>query len=532
MKGLNRVQLIYKPSCEPTGYPELSERETRLKILFLAAEAAPFVKVGGLGDVAGSLPRALLEQGGADIRVAIPFYGEVQRLSLPLQTVARFEIPHAAGAIQATAFATQFNGIPFYFISGAPIPPEAPVYSQDNLADGRKFTFFSLAALELARQLDWQPDILHANDWHTAPAVYALFIQRDPFFQSTATVLGVHNLPYLGVGAGPAMAEFGLPAAQNSPLPWWAQDMPLPLGLLSADQIVVASPTYAREILTPEFGVGLDGFLASRQERLCGILNGIDTEAWDPETDAAIPVRYNASNPALRKENKRSLLNELGFEPDPETILLGVVSRLDAQKGIDLIPAALKRLSDAPWRAIFLASGDPALEESLRSLQAEFPNRVRAALRFDAALSRRIYAGADLLLIPSRYEPCGLTQMIAMRYGCVPLARATGGLRDTIQDFHAGKDGTGFLFEKPDAEELAAATQRALTVYADRDAWSALQQRGMRQDFSWSRSARQYLELYQRLRLQRREKASAGDSPRSPRKEGVRARQKKNRGSR
>ncbi len=481
----------------------MKAKDTTLKVLFLAAEAAPLVKVGGLGDVAGALPRALLDLGGVDIRLAIPYYGEVQRRSLQLQTAALFEIPHATGPIQAKVFVTRFNEIPTYFISGTPIPPEAPVYSSDSLADGHKFTFFSLAALQLARQLDWQPDVLHANDWHTAPAVYALSVFGEAFFSRTATLMAVHNLPYMGAGAGPALAQFGLPAAQHSPLPHWAQDIPLPLGLLTADQIVFASPTYAREVLTSEFGVGLEGFLASRGDDICGILNGIDTAAWNPETDSAIAARYNASSLDRRLENKRSLLSELGLDPDPETMLMGVVSRLDAQKGIDLIPAALHQLADAPWQAVFLASGDPALEEALRRLQADFPRRVRAVLRFDAALSRRIYAGADVLLIPSRYEPCGLTQMIAMRYGCVPLARATGGLRDTIQDFHASPAGSGFLFERADADELAAAIRRALTVYPDREAWSVLQRRGMSQDFSWDRSARQYMELYLRLQRQK-----------------------------
>jgi starch synthase len=454
--------------------------------------------------VAGSLPQALQKAGDIDIRLAIPYHGAIQERRYPLNTVAVFDIPHHSGAIPAKIVTTKLNDLIVYIVSGDPIPVGSPVYSTDGLQDGYKFTFFSLAALQLAEAMHWTPDIIHANDWHTAPALYALGIRHNPQFAQTASVLGLHNLPYMGVGAGPAMQGFGLPPAVESDLPWWAQDMPLPLGMLAADHIVAASPSYASEILTPEFGLGLEDFLRKRRNKISGILNGLDTEKWNPDSDKALVARFNSASLPCREANKVALLSEIGFVGDSQIPLLGVVSRLDAQKGIDLIPAALREITDLPWRIVFLATGDPDIELALRRLEAEFPDRVRAELRFDGALSRRIYAGADMLLIPSRYEPCGLTQMIAMRYGCVPVARSTGGLRDTIQDFGPSPNSTGFLFEQADSGELAIVLRKAIALHQNQKGWTALQERGMAQDFSWERSAGQYLKLYRLLSEQRR----------------------------
>jgi len=471
----------------------------KIRVLFLAAEADPFVKIGGLGDVAGSLPAALRALGKVDIRLVIPFHAAIQHSWLHLRHVAAFDIPHASGALLADALITEINGLLVYLISGAPIHSQVGVYSADTNADGHKYTFFSLAALELMRILDWVPDIVHANDWHTAPAIYALGREQGPFFNNTATVLGLHNLPYLGNGAGPAMNAFGLPPSTDPALPWWAQNMPLPLGLLTADHIVAVSPTYAQEIMTPEFGSGLEDFLRTRAAHISGILNGLNTERWDPAKDEALVENYTSQSLEKRAANKRSLLDEFGLNPDPSLPLFAVVSRLDPQKGIDLIPPAFAQINDLPWQIIILGTGVEPLESAMREFESAFPARVRAAIRFDTNLSHRIYAGADALLIPSRYEPCGLTQMIAMRYGCVPIARSTGGLRDTIQDLNASPPVTGFLFRETDADQLANAIHRSIQVFSNPAAWEAIQQNGMLQDFSWERFARQYLELYQSL---------------------------------
>jgi starch synthase len=479
-----------------------------LKVLFLASEADPIVKVGGLGDVAGSLPPALRaldplkESGGEftgiDIRLVIPLHGVIQRQNYSLVNAARLEVQSANGPIPADVFSVLIQDLPVYMISGPPIRPNTPVYTADASEDGMKYTFFSLAALELARAINWTPHLVQANDWHTAPAIYAIHLnrERDPFYYNTATVLGLHNLPYLGAGAEPALAAFNLPPAVDSALPAWAQGMPLPLGLLAADHIVAVSPTYAKEILTPEFGSGLHDFLISRADSISGILNGLDIKRWDPQNDSGLVANFDSDHLERRYANKTALQEEFGLEPDPATTLLAMITRLDYQKGVDLLPDALRQLRFQNWQAIVLGTGTPSLEGALRGLELEFPQRLRAAIRFDMDLSRRVYAGADALLIPSRYEPCGLTQMIAMRYGCVPVARSTGGLKDTIRDFGTSKPATGFLFQEPDSNGLADAISRCLELFPDQEAWRELQRRGMAQDFSWEHSARQYLQLY------------------------------------
>jgi starch synthase len=477
-----------------------------LRVLFLAAEAEPFIKIGGLGDVAGSLPRALrqiapVEEGGIDVRLAIPFHGVIQQKNYPARNVATFNIPSTHGPVKAEVLAMEQDGLPVYFISGPPIRPESPIYSPDARSDGYKFTFFSLASLEFLRQIDWVPHIIHANDWHTAPAVYAVDMDRrqNGFFKRTATVLGLHNLPYLGVGTEGALQQFGLPPAIESSLPEWARSLPLPLGLNSADRIVAVSPTYAKEILTPEFGSGLNEFLRTRAASISGILNGIDTERWNPQIDPALPANYNLNNLTARDHNKIILQKELSLTIDPRVPLFGMVSRMDNQKGVDLVPDAFRKIARQPWQAVILGTGDAAIEAAVRRLETEFPEQVRAAIRFDAALSRRIFGGVDVLLIPSRYEPCGLTQMIAMRYGCIPLARATGGLRDTIIDFKRSDRSTGFLFHKASPEAFARTLRRSIKAFQNSKVWQDIQERGMSQDFSWEHSARQYLALYQSL---------------------------------
>ena len=493
-----------------------------LRVLFLAAEADPFVKIGGLGDVAGSLPAALREiappddnaNQGIDVRLVLPFHGVIRTEAHLLNPVATFQILSVDGPIPVTAYSTVERGLPVYLISGPLIPPDAPVYSTDAALDGLKFTYFSLAALELARAINWTPHIVHANDWHTSPAIYSLSLNRekDPFYYTTATLLGLHNLPYLGVGAERVLAKFNLPPAAGSALPNWAQYLPLPLALLTADHIVAVSPTYAKEILTPEFGSGLQDFLRTRSGAISGILNGIDVRYWDPETDPHLAVNFTADNLNARQENKFALQEELGLEPDENLPLLGMVTRMDNQKGVDLVPEALRAIAADSWQAIILGTGNPILEAAARRLETDYPDRVRAIIRYDAQLSHRVYAGIDALIIPSRYEPCGLTQMIAMRYGCIPIARSVGGLRDTIQDYDRSSDSTGFLFNQPTSTALAAVLRRALRAYKNQQDWQAMQRRGMGRDFSWANSARQYQSLYRSLVVARTNQVKEGQN--------------------
>ena len=472
-----------------------------MKILFLTAEASPLAKIGGLGDVAGSLPAELMKLPGApDVRVAMPFYPSIKTMGLDLTPLASFEVAHSDGPLIAEVYKTVIEGVPFYLIDGPPVAAENAVYSGNNFQDGTKFCFFSLAAMEMLKPLKWKPDILHAHDWHAAPAVYNLRLIRksDVFFQEMKSLLTVHNLPYLGHDTEKALQAFGLPRAHMSALPDWAEHLPLALGLLTADKINTVSPGYAEEMLTPEFGVHLDGFLKSRKTDLLGILNGLDLSAWDPETDTSLPTNYSAETLKTREENKIQLLEELGLAPEIDTPLLAMINRMDHQKGVDLVPGALEMITDLGWQAVILGTGDKDLEESAYQLD-QAHNRIRSLLKFDGALARRIYGGSDVIMIPSRYEPCGLTQMIGMRYGCVPLARATGGLRDTIVDYHLGeqKKSTGFLFTEAASPAMAATLRRAIDLYKDKRRWQGLQRRGMKMDFSWKKSALKYLALYQ-----------------------------------
>lgn len=475
-----------------------------LGVLFLAAEAEPFVKVGGLGDVAGSLPRALralpddvTEGVKVDVRLVLPMHPVIKAETFGLRPVSIFPLNKKNGDIQVQVYEADLDGLPVYFIDGEPVNASGSVYSSDAALDREKYTFFSLAALEFLRQLDWKPNILHANDWHTALACYVLLLNRwDGKFPGLNSILTLHNLPYMGSDVSATLEAYGHPLAQTG-LPEWARALPLPLGLWAADSIVAVSPTYAREILTPEFGCGLQDYLHARRESLNGILNGIDVESFNPATDPAIGVNYGIPTLEKKAMNKTALQVRLNLPQIQNVPLIGVVSRLDKQKGIDLIPQALRRVKDLPWQAVLLGTGDPKLEESIQRLQAEFPDRLRGEFKYDAGLARQIYAGADLFLMPSRYEPCGLSQLIAMRYGCIPLVNSVGGLKDTIIPSE-----TGFVIEKATAARLSTAIKKMLAVYPDRARWENIQKAAMSQDFSWAISARQYFQLYQRVAAQ------------------------------
>jgi starch synthase len=333
---------------------------------------------------------------------------------------------------------------------------------------------------------------VHANDWHTAAAVYLNLTRRwEEGARRIASLITLHNLPFMGPDISGILAQYGLPMAQTD-LPEWARVLPLPLGLWAADAIVPVSPTYAEEVLGEEFGSGLQEFLGNRKETLHGILNGIDTSSYNPMQDPALAAPFSAETLDQRTRNKAAIQQSLGLPAQPDVPLLGIVSRMDRQKGMDLALRALRALK-APFQAVILGAGDPELEQAARELQAERPENIRVETRFDAKLARQIYAGADIFLMPSRYEPCGLSQMIAMRYGCVPVVRAVGGLRDTVT-----KE-TGFLFDKPLVQSFSATIRSALRVFPDRERWQQLQQAGMAKDFSWNSSAKQYFELYRSL---------------------------------
>lgn len=477
-----------------------------MRVLFLAAEATPFVKVGGLADVAGELPAALRAR-GMDVRLVLPLHRAIDRRSLSLHHVADVIVHGRVDEVPGTAFVAGADDGPVYLIDGDLIRSAADVYGEPE-ADAAKFAFFCLAALETCESIQWKPDVVHAQDWHAAPAVVwlARMGKRSDFWRGVGSVLTVHNLPFMGAGGAAGLSTFGIDPTEDARLPIWARPLPLPLGLAHADWITTVSPSYALEIQTPPFGCGLDPLLRERSDHLVGILNGLDPGVWDPAADPSLPVHFSRRDLSLRAQVKQYLQSELDLPGEPCVPVLGMVTRLDTQKGVDLALAALEAVLDLPWQLVLLGKGDTALTAASAAFAAAHPERCRFLEGYAPQLASRIYAGADMLLVPSRYEPCGLTQMIALRYGCVPVVRATGGLRDTVVDC-AGAAGTGFLIEEATAESLASALRRALEVYADQRRWRGLQRRGMAQDFSWSRSAERYEQVYAAAAREARERA-------------------------
>jgi len=385
--------------------------------------------------------------------------------------------------------------MPVYFIDGEPIRASGSVYSSNNKLDAEKYVFFSLAALELPRQLNWNPNIIHANDWHTALALYGNLVKRwEDKKNRIASVITIHNLPFLGSDVKEILESYGLPLA-NTDLPEWARVMPMPLGLWASDAMVAVSPTYAQEISHDEvFGSGLQDFFKTRSDTLSGILNGLDLAAYDPTTDTVIEKKFSAEDLPARKRNKTALQQRLSLPVLPDVPLLGMVTRMDQAKGIDIALKGLKMLAKQNWQLVILGAGQPKLEDAAKKLQEAMPDRVRVETRYDAKLARQIYAGSDIFLMPSRYEPCGISQMIAMRYGSIPLVRAVGGLHDTVTDSE-----TGFVFVDTKIKSFNDTVKRALALYPYHSRWASLQKECMAQNFSWGTSAQKYLDLYKKL---------------------------------
>ena len=474
-----------------------------MNILFIAAEADPFAKVGGLGDVAGSLPLALKSiEPDMDIRLAIPFYKCVNLQDKVPRLAATFTIPSICGLETAKVYEINYSGLPVYLVSGRSIELSESVYSCDCEKDAENFIFFSLACLYLPQYIHWKVDILHANDWHTAIAIHELknSERKIPFGTPIKSLLTLHNLPFMGSGSEKALKKYDILPSTGFQMPDWARTLPLPMGIAAADRIVAVSPTYAEEILDPAFSCDLHNFLRSNKSKITGIVNGIDSTIWNPSSDKQIPQNYSSANIQDRQINKKKIQKELGLTIDSVTPLITFIGRLDLQKGIDLAVNALRKIQNRNWQMIFLGTGNAELESLLQEFQKEYSQNVRAILRFDSSLAHRLYAGADILFMPSRYEPCGLAQLIAMRYGCIPVANSTGGLKDTIIDFEKNiLKGTGFLYSPNNEASLIKKIEFALDIFSSAKSWRNLQANAMKRDFSWQTSAKSYLSIYRDL---------------------------------
>lgn len=478
-----------------------------MKILFVASEAAPFAKTGGLADVTGSLPKEL-KRLGHDVRIIIPFYKVVERGGFSVRKLRKSLSVVMGGTLhKGLLHQTLLDDIPVYFLESRGYFHRDYLYGTpagDYPDNHLRFAFFCRGVLEALRGLDFRPDAIHCHDWQTAlvPILLKYELPEDPFFAKTAVLFTIHNLAYQGLFPRESLVEMGLDDSLFSieRLEYYGKVNLMKGAILTADLINTVSESYCREIRTPEQGCGLEGVLNVRRDDLSGVLNGLDYTEWDPATDRDIFGNYTASSLHGKAVNKRELQRVLGLEQRADIPLLGMVSRLAAQKGFDLLAEILPRLAAKNLQLVVLGDGEEKYRRLLTRVCGKRRENCAFHFGFDPALARQIYAGCDMFLMPSHYEPCGLGQLIALRYGAVPVVRKTGGLADTVIDARESAEGwTGFTFTEYSPAALSEAIGRAERDWrADREAWEMAVRRGMDSDFSWRRSAERYLELYRR----------------------------------
>jgi len=474
-----------------------------MKVLFAASEIHPLIKTGGLADVAGALPVSL-RQAGQDVRLIMPAYQGILEKLAPVQAKTNLGDPFGIGDIILLETLIPASDTPIWLVqcqslferSGSPYLDQ---YSKDYADNHIRFAVFSWVTALLASQgnlLGWQADILHLNDWQTGLAAAYLKSWKTQHIPIVSTV---HNLRYNGSFPMSLYPDVRLSneLLDLHGLEFYGQFSTLKAALVYSDAITTVSPTYANEILTPEYGDGLDGTLRAHQHKLHGILNGVDYNEWSPEIDNNIAQKYDINNLDLKDENKKALLIENGLSPDLSKPIFGVVSRLTEQKGLDLILEAIPSVIINGARLILLGSGDPNLEQAFLQLEKDYPEQVAVRIGYDEAYSHKLQAGVDCLLIPSRFEPCGLTQLYALKYGTLPLVRKTGGLADTV--FETGDAANGFVFERADTQSLIGTLHRAMDCFNHSQAWRQRQINGMKYDFSWQKTTDTWLNLYQSL---------------------------------
>lgn len=483
-----------------------------MRVLFVSAEMRPFAKTGGLGDVVSSLPRAL-RQKGIDARVLMPLYGPIKgRFFDQIKYSFHFQFSRSSGMAEVYIHATEYDGIPVYFLESWPFFGAGEYIYTDIDWDRKRFVFFAQAAMGAAWELGqgrhngekWFPDLIHAHDWHTALLPFLVHESRYGIgWNEVASVLTIHNMGYQGWDAGGEMWHAGVPARHHPDLIYQDRvDNLLGIGIAYAHKVNTVSPRHALELHYPRFGEGLEGLIWVRDTDFSGILNGIDQEKVNPAINGQLPFPYDVKNfRSERRKNKAKLQESLDLPQKPDTPVLGIVSRLVDQKGMDFaIPALRRLLAETDVQLVILGAGDPVIENDMRHLDWDFGWKCRTVIDFEPDLAALMYAGCDLMLVPSRYEPCGLTQITAMRYGSLPVVRETGGLADTVVNYDDadGDEGTGFLFlfEEPDAFRMTL--HWALDTYRKRRrAFERMQERAMRQDWSWDKPVEQYITLYE-----------------------------------
>lgn len=479
-----------------------------MRIVFVTPEMIPFAKTGGLADVTGTLPKEI-QALGHEVVCILPKYKKVDSSRWPLKdAIDRLQVPVGSDVETSRVFGfDDRSGMKVYFLD----QPE--YFSRDELYgtpmgdypdNDHRFVFFQRGVLEALKKLGFKPDVIHCHDWQTGlVATYLKTIYaNDAFFAKTKTVFTIHNLAYQGNFPPDSLPITGLSwdEFKLERLEFYGKVSFLKGGLVYADALTTVSPRYAKEIQTKEFGCGMEGVLQTRKNDLVGIINGIDPQEWDPEGDPEIPFPFSLKKMDGKAANKEALQKENHFKIDPRIPLLGIVTRLADQKGLDILAPAVEKMMKRGLQLVLLGTGEEKYHQLFRDLKKEYPQQLGVHILFDAKMAKRIYAGSDIFLMPSRYEPCGLGQLISLRFGTIPLVRETGGLADTVEDFNPKTgEGTGFVFKEYRTQAFLETLERTLEVFRDLKLWPKLMKNAMKCDFSWRASAKHYVELYNRI---------------------------------
>ncbi len=477
------------------------------KILFVGSEALPFAATGGLGDVLGSLPAAIAKkaQGNADIRVVMPLYDKIsEEYKNQMKFICSFTVPLSWRNLYCGVKSLELNGVVYYFIDNEFYFKRGPIYGHYD--DGERYAYFCKAVLTMLAQIDFFPDILHAHDWQAALSV--IYAKRKfshlGGYNGIKTVFTIHNIEYQGKYDFAILGDVFDLDESDKPIVEYGDCINLMKGAIQcADKVTTVSPQYAEEIKTQEYSHGLHYILRENEYKLCGILNGIDTDMYNPKTDSAIEYNYTERSLAKKSKNKTSLQAELGLPQNPDIPLYAIITRLVAHKGIDLIKRIMfEFIAENNVQLVVLGTGNTEYEEFFKELEKVYPQKARALITYDRNMAKKIYASANMLIMPSKSEPCGLAQMIASRYGTVPIVRETGGLFDSVKPYWEDEKqayGNGFTFANYNAHELLDRLQAALNVYNNSEKWEALVKTSMKTDFSWNNSAQKYIDLYENL---------------------------------